>query len=405
MNQQPKTSRPGSLEGLRVLDLTRVLAGPFCTQILADHGADVWKIEKPGEGDDTRAFGPPFVGGESTYFLSINRNKRSLAVDLKDPRGLDLVYRLADQCDVVVENFRPGAAERLGLGAEQLRARNPRLVYCSISGFGQTGPYRDRAGYDLAIQGLSGLQSLTGAADGPPTKVGTSIADLVSGLYAVQGILLGLVRRAKTGQGETVDVSMLDSVVSLLTYQASSYLHTGRVPKRAGNRHPSIAPYETFAAADGHFNLAVGNDAQWRKLCELLKDQTLTEDARFFTNPQRVAHRDEVFATLSQAFAKDSVATWLRRLQKAGVPCGPILDVGQVLEHEAVLARDMVVAMDHPTAGPIRVPGVAIKLTEAPGQVRTPPPGLGEHTDSVLTDVLGLSADELCTLRMAGVIA
>jgi len=364
----------------------------------------VWKVEKPGSGDDTRAFGPPFVGGESTYFLSINRNKRSLAVDLKDPRGLDLVYRLADQCDVVVENFRPGAAQRLGLGAQQLRERNPRLVYCSISGFGQTGPYRDRAGYDLAIQGFSGLQSLTGAAAGPPTKVGTSIADLVSGLYAVQGILLALVNRDKTGKGDTVDVSMLDSVVSLLTYQASSYLHTGQVPKRAGNRHPSIAPYETFAAADGHFNLAVGNDAQWRKLCELLQDH-LTDDPRFTTNPQRVAHRDDLFTLLTHLFAQDSVAAWLERLQQAGVPCGPILDVAQVLEHEAVLAREMVVAMAHPTAGPIRVPGVVVKLSEAPGRVRTPPPSLGEHTDSVLTGVLGLSADELCTLRSAGVIA
>jgi formyl-CoA transferase len=399
------SERPSSLDGVRVLDLTRVLAGPFCTQILADHGAEVWKVEKPGEGDDTRAFGPPFVGGESTYFLSINRNKRSLAIDLKDPRGLDLVRQLAGHCDVVVENFRPGAAQRLGLGADQLRALHPRLIYCSISGFGQTGPDRDRAGYDLAIQGLSGLQSLTGAADGPPTKVGTSIADLVSGLYAVQGILLALVRRERTGQGETIDVAMLDSVLSLLTYQASSYLHGGRVPMRAGNRHPSIAPYETFAAGDGYLNLAVGNDAQWHKLCGLLQRQDLRDDPRFVSNPQRVANRDALFATLTQVFAQDTVSAWLIRLQAAGVPCGPILDVGQALEQPSVQAREMVVPLQHPTAGPIRVPGVAVKLSEAPGRVRTPPPRLGEQTDAVLTEVLSLAPHTLTLLREAGVIA
>lgn len=394
-----------SLDGIRILDLTRVLSGPFCTQILADHGAEVVKVEKPDSGDDTRAFGPPFVNGESTYFLSINRNKRSIAVDLKDKAGRQLVRDLAAQADVVVENFRAGAAARLGLGAAQLREINPRLIYCSISGFGQDGPFRDRAGYDLAVQGLSGLQSLTGAADGPPTKVGTSIADLVSGLYAVQGILLALVRRERTGQGETIDISMLDSMVSLLTYQASSYLHTGRVPMRAGNRHPSICPYETFAALDGHFNLAVGNDAQWRTFCETVQRLDLLDDPRFGTNPERVAHRDALFPLLTAHFCQQPLQHWLDLLDTAGVPCGPILNVDQTLNHPVVLARQMVVEQQHPTAGLIRVPGVAVKLQEAPGQVRTPPPVLAEHTDAVLQQWLRLSEHTLSELRATGAIA
>ncbi len=394
----------GSLAGIKVLDLTRVLAGPFCTQHLADHGAEVWKIEKPEDGDDTRAFGPPFVGGESTYFLSINRNKQSLAIDLKDRRGRDLVLQLADRADVVVENFRPGAAARLGLGAEDLRKRNPRLVYCSISGFGQTGPGRDRAGYDLAIQGLSGVQSLTGDPQGPPMKVGTSIADLVSGLYAVQGILLALVRRAQTGEGEVVDVSMLDSVLSLLTYQASSYLHTGRVPSRAGNRHPSIAPYETFAAADGWFNLAVGNDALWRTLCQQLGRQDWLDDPGLARNADRVAQRLELIPQLSAIFGTQTVDHWLRLCQEAGIPAGKILPVDEALQQDVAQARQMVVAMQHPTAGAIQVLGVPVKLQQAPGQVVTPPPRLGEHTWRVLADELGMTSQHFDELRDAGVL-
>ena len=312
---------------------------------------------------------------------------------------------LAQQVDVVVENFRPGAAARLGLGAEDLRALNPRLVYCSISGFGQTGPWSQRAGYDLAVQGLSGLQSLTGDPAGPPTKMGASIADLVSGLYAAQGILLALYRRGQTGQGETVDVSMLDSVLSLLTYQASGWLHGGPVPMRAGNRHPSIAPYETFAAADGWLNLAVGNDAQWLKFCESTERSDLATDPRFATNPQRVAHRDELAAVLQPLLAARTVAEWLALFAKAGVPCGPILNVDQALQQEVVAARDMVVPLDHPSAGPIRVTGVPVRLSEAPGSVRLPPPRLGEHTDAILREALNLSDATLTELRQAGVIA
>jgi crotonobetainyl-CoA:carnitine CoA-transferase CaiB-like acyl-CoA transferase len=398
------SAQPGSLHGVRVLDLTRVLAGPFCTQILADHGADVWKIEKPGDGDETRAFGPPFVGGESTYFLSINRNKRSVAVDAKDPRGRALLHRLAAEADVVVENFRPGAASRLGLGPE-LREKYPRLVYCSISGYGQDGPWRERAGYDLAVQGLSGLQSLTGDPDGMPTKVGTSIADLVSGMYAAQGILLALVRRERTGQGDTVDVGMLDAVLSLLTYQGSALLNAGKAPSRLGNRHPSICPYETFPAADGHFNLAVANDSQWRKLCAAIARPALQDDPRFATNPARVSHRDALFAELCATFGTRSAADWLATLRAHDVPCGEILSVGEALSLDVAAARQMVVPIDHPAAGAIRVPGVPVKLAEAPGQVREPPPTLGQHTDAVLREVLGLTETELEPLRREGVIA
>lgn len=395
----------GSLDGVRVLDLSRILAGPYATRILADHGADVIKVEQPGRGDDTRHFGPPFIQGESAYFLSINSDKRSVAVDLKRPEGLALVRDMALRADVVVENFRPGTAARLGLGAETLRAANPRLVYCSVSGFGQSGPWRDKPGYDLAVQGLSGLQSITGAPDGPPTKVGTSIADLVSGLYAAQGILLALYRRERTGEGEVVDVAMLDAVVSLLTYQAGRYFCDGAVPARAGNRHPSIVPYETFAARDGHLNLAVGNDKIWRTFCACIGRPDLPADPRFATNPSRVAHRDALAETLQDVFLSDTVEHWVGKLQAAGVPCGAIHDVGQALEHEVVAARDMVVSLQHPTAGLIRTTGVPVKLQNAPGAVRRPPPLLGQHTREVLTELLELDDDTIGRLCEDGVVA
>ena len=397
--------RQASLHGVRILDLTRILAGPFATRMLADHGADVIKIERPGAGDDTRQFGPPFQNGESSYFLSINSGKRSMAVDLKRPEGRKLIQELATRCDVVIENFRPGAAERLGLGAAELRALNPRLIYCSISGFGQTGPWRDRPGYDLAVQGLSGLQSITGAADGPPTKVGTSIADIVSGMYAAQGILLALYRREHSGVGEVVDIAMLDSVVSLLTYQAGRYFADGSVPDRAGNRHPSIVPYETFAAADGHFNLAVGNDRIWRTFCKVIDRAALAQDPRFVDNPARVAHRDELFEILQDIFEGEDVAVWVARLQAAGVPAGAIHTVEQILEHEVMQAREMVVQLQHPRAGPMRTTGVPIKLTEAPGAVGSAPPLLGQHSRAILRDVLAMDDAAIDALIGQGVVA
>lgn len=399
------TPSAGSLAGVRVLDLSRILAGPFATQILADHGADVIKVENPGKGDDTRAFGPPFQNGESAYFLSINRNKRSIAVNLKHAEGLHVVREIAKKSDVVLENFRPGAAAKLGLGAEELRKENPRLVYASISGFGQSGPWRTRPGYDLAVQGISGLQSITGPEGGEPTKVGTSIADLISGIYAAQGILLALYRREKTGRGDVVDVSMLDSVVSLLTYQAGIYFAGGGVPTRIGNRHPTIAPYETFHAKDGYFNLAVGNDALWQKFCALIGREDLSEDARFATNPKRVENHSELHPVLEKILGAKTVAEWLASLEAAGIPAGPIFDLSQILEHEVIAAREMVVPVDHPRAGRIRLPGVPVKLAEAPGAVRTPPPLLGGDTDAVLTELLGLTTAEIADLRSAGAVA
>ena len=393
-----------ALAGVRVLDLTRILAGPYCTMILADHGAEVVKVENPGKGDDTRSFGPPFQNGESAYFMSVNRNKRSIAVNLKSSEGLAAVKELARRADVVVENFRPGAAEKLGLGASALRKENPRLVYASISGFGQTGPWRDRAGYDLAVQGISGLQSITGPEGGDPTKVGTSIADLLSGIYCAQGILLALYRREKSGVGETVDVSMLDSVVSLLTYQAGIYFSGEGVPTRLGNRHPTIAPYETFSASDGYFNLAIGNDGLWAKFCEVVARPDLAVDARFATNPKRVENHAALHPAVEAITRLRTVATWLELLDKSGIPAGPIFTLAQILEHEVLAAREMVVPMDHPRAGRIRVNGVPVKLADSPGSVRTPPPVLGADTDAVLAE-LGYDATRIRKLRDAGAVA
>ncbi len=373
------------LSGVRVLDLTRILSGPYCTAILGDHGADVVKVESPS-GDDTRRFGPPFVGGEATYFLSINRNKRSVVLDLKTPEGQAQLHALAKDADVVVENFRPGTAARLGAGPEQLRALNPRLIYCHISGFGQTGPWSDKPGYDLAVQGLGGLQALTGAPEGEPTKVGVSIADLVTGLYAAQAVLLALFRRERTGQGEVLDVAMLDSVVSLLTFQAGRWLGAGMKPRRMGNQHPSIAPYETFETADGWLNLAVGNDKLWAKACGVFGLDALVDDPRFSRNPDRVANRDALLALLEPVLKTRSRDAWVVAFRDAGVPCGEILEVEEVLQHEAVLARDMVASVTHPSLGPLQVPGVPVKLGTAATGVWRHPPELGEHTAEVLGD-------------------
>ncbi|MEK8024243.1 MAG: CoA transferase [Candidatus Hydrogenedentota bacterium] len=394
----------GSLDGIKVLDLSRILAGPYATQILADHGAEVWKVEMPGKGDDTRAFGPPFTNGESAYFLSVNRNKRSITVDMKKPEGLEIVRSLADKADVLIENFRPGALDRLGLDYESASRRNPRLVYCSISGFGQTGPWALKPGYDLAIQGMGGLMSLTGVTDGPPTKVGTSIADIISGIYAAQGILLALYAREKTGKGQRVDISMLDGQVSLLTYQAGIYFATGESPKRLGNQHPTICPYETFQTADGYINLAVGNDKLWKEFCNLVARPDLAADDRFDTNPRRVHHHDALFPILSEIFRHDTTREWIKKLDQAGIPAGPIFDVGDVLELEQTKSREMVVQVDHKKAGNIRLTGIPIKLSDTPPAIKSPPPLLGEHTDEILSEILGYGPEKIEALRTANAI-
>jgi crotonobetainyl-CoA:carnitine CoA-transferase CaiB-like acyl-CoA transferase len=396
------------LDGIRVLDLTRVLAGPFCTMNLGDMGAEVLKIEDPDGGDDTRAFGPPFVNGVSTYFLSINRNKKSLAVNLKHPQGLALVLRLADRADVVVENFRPGVAERLGLGFDAIRGRNPRVVYCSISGFGHDGlpEYSKLAGYDVVVQGLSGLQHLTGDPSGPPTKAGISIADLLTGMTAFQAILLALFERERTGSGQRLDISMLDSTVQVLTFQATSHLLAGNSPQRMGNRHPSICPYETFRCRDGYFNLAVGNDSQFRALCALIGKAALADDGRFARNPDRVRNHDALVAELAPRFAERTSADWVSALQAAGVPAGVINDVDHALAHPQLAARGMLATTHHPIAGELRLLGSPLKLDSAKGAgTMRPPPGLGEHTAEVLGGLLGVDARALEALAAAGAIA
>jgi len=396
--------RTGALTGLTVLDLTRVLSGPFATMTLADLGADVVKIEQPGTGDDTRQWGPPFQGDEAAYFLSVNRNKRSLAVDLKMTDGLALVRDLARRADVVVENFRPGTAARLGLGYDDLSADNPVLVYASISGYGQTGPDSHRAGHDAIAQARSGIMSVTGEADGPPVRVGVSSADLVAGMWAVIGILAALRERDRSGQGQWVDISLLDGSVSWLTYVAAGYFATGTRPPRYGSAHPTIAPYQGFATKDGDLMLAVGNDAIWRRFAPVAGLDDLVDDPRFATNPLRVSHRDELLPLVADAMASRTSAQWVEVLDAAGVPVGPIQTVDEVVTDPQVLARGMVGEVEHPTAGTLRTIGCPVRLTATPPQVRTAPPLLGQHTDDVLAE-LGVDATRLAELRSSGAVS
>jgi crotonobetainyl-CoA:carnitine CoA-transferase CaiB-like acyl-CoA transferase len=396
--------RAGALDGLVVLDLTRVLSGPFATMTLADLGADVVKVEQPGTGDDTRQWGPPFQGEEAAYFLSVNRNKRSLAVDLKSPEGLELVRELARRADVVVENFRPGTAARLGLGYEELAAENPGLVYASISGYGQTGPDANRAGYDAIAQARSGIMSVTGEADGPPVRVGVSSADLTAGMWAVIGILAALRERDRSGVGQWVDISLLDGSVSWLTYVAAGYFASGTRPPRYGSAHPTIAPYQGFTTLDGNLMLAVGNDAIWRRFAPVAGLGELVDDPRFATNPLRVAHRDELLPLVAAAMAARTSAEWVEVLDGAGVPVGPIQTVDEVVNDPQVLARGMIGEVEHPTAGTLRTIGCPVRLTATPPQVRSAPPTLGQHTDDVLAG-LGVDAERVAALRASGAVA
>ncbi len=394
----------GPLQGVTVLDLTRVLSGPYCTMLLADMGARVIKIEQPGRGDDTRAWGPPFVAGESAYFLSINRNKESVTLDFKGRAGRDVLDRLIARADVLVENFRPGAMQRLGLDYESVARAHPRLIYASISGFGQDGPKRDRPGYDAVVQAEGGLMSVTGAADGPPFRLGVAIADLVAGLLAAQGVTLALYARERTGRGQRVDVGMLDGVAALLSYQAGIFFATGEAPPRMGNRHPTIVPYETFEASDGEFVLAVGNDEQFRRFCGAAGLESLAADERFASNPGRVRSYDILRPQLAAALRRRTRTEWIETLTAAGVPCGSVRDVKEVLTDPHLEARRMIEAVEHAAAGPLRVLGVPIKLSDTPGRVRTAPPTLGQHTACVLRDDLGMPAGEIEGLRRGGVI-
>ena len=403
------------LDGITVLDLTRVLSGPYCTMLLADMGARVIKIEQPGKGDDTRAWGPPFLHpiahsprdgdpayqGESAYFLSINRNKQSVTLDFKKPDGRAVLERLIAKSDVLVENFRPGTLTRMGLDFNTLQAAHPRLVYCSVSGFGQTGPRSHQPGYDAVMQGEGGLMSITGPADGPSFRLGVAIADIVSGMFAAYGTAMALFAREKTGRGQNVDVAMLDSVMALLTYQAGNFFASGRIPGRLGNRHPSIVPYETFAASDGEFVLAVGTDDQWRKFCAVAE---LAEDSRFATNRQRVTGYDDLRPIVADRLRQKPRQYWIDRLGAAGVPCGSVRNFQELFADPQVAAREMVARLQHPTIGAMQVLGVPVKLSDTPGGIDAPPPRLGEHTDAVLSHDLGLDAEAIAALRAQGAI-
>ncbi|HEA47322.1 MAG TPA: CoA transferase [bacterium] len=403
------------LEGIRILDLSRILAGPYCSMLLADMGAEVIKVERPGKGDDTRAFGPPFIEGESAYFLSINRGKKSITVNFKKDKGREIIYQLIKKSDVLLENFRPGTLDKIGLGYETIEKINPQIIYTSISGFGQIGPERLKAGYDLTVQGMGGIMSLTGDPSGPPYKVGTSISDILAGIYACQGILLALIARNKNGKGQKVDVSMLDCQVSLLTYQAGIYFATGLVPKRKGNQHPTICPYETFKASDEYINIAIGNDKLWQKFCDLLaplEKNSLTglglkeikDDPKFSSNPKRVENRDELFLIIGKIIREKKAQEWLKIFDGEGIPAGPILSVDKVLSHPQVLAQEMVVEVNHPKSGKIKLTGIPVKLSATPGSIDKPPPLLGEHNDEVLSHILGYSKEEIKSLKEEGVI-
>ena len=390
------------LDDLTVVDLTRALAGPYCTMMLADLGARVIKVETPDGGDDTRGWGPPFYEGESAYFLSINRNKQSLTLNLKAPRGRDLLLRLARRADVLVENFRPGAMDRLGLGYAALHDLVPRLVYCSISGFGQTGPFRERAAYDLIVQGMGGIMGITGEPDGAPMRVGVAVADICAGMFAAYGILAALRVRDRTGAGQWVDAAMLDGQVAWMTYMAANYFATGEAPPRVGSAHLNLVPYQPFQTRDGFVNVAVGSEGLWQKFCEAV-ELPIAADARFATNADRVRNRRALLAVLLPVFGRRTTAEWVDRLLAAGVPAGPIYAMPEVMEDPQVRHREMVVELEHPRAGRIRVNGVPVKLSDTPGAVTGPPPMLGEHSEAVLRE-LGCPAEEIAALRREGVV-
>lgn len=384
------------LSGALVLDFSRILAGPFCTMLLADLGAEVIKIEEPEKGDESRHYGPPFIEGTSTYFLSVNRGKKSVTLNLEHPTSKNIILNLIPKADIVVENFRPGTMAKFGLDYPTLSGLNPKLIYCSISGFGQSGSWSNKPGYDLVIQGMSGLMDLTGAADGPPFKVGTSIADLVTGLYAVSAILAAMLERQTSGKGRVLDLALLDSLTSLLTYQAARTF-AGESATRMGNDHPSITPYETFRAADGYLNVAVGNDRLWKLFCRMIGSEELLTNPQFSTNQKRVEHRESLREKLDVIFIQKTVADWISRLEEAGIPAGPILSVPQILDSKTLKERNMLESLKlNETTFPFLLNPLR-RLHAA--NTDTPPPHLGEHTEEILKKYLGLLPAEVEALR------
>jgi crotonobetainyl-CoA:carnitine CoA-transferase CaiB-like acyl-CoA transferase len=407
--ENPMTAPSGPLKGIKVFDLTRVLAGPTCAQMLGDLGADVIKIEKPGAGDDTRGFAPPFMPGtkESAYFVGVNRNKRSVTLDIAKPEGQAIAKRLIAGCDILVENFKVGALAKYGLGYEQLHAEFPGLVYCSITGFGQTGPYAPRPGYDSLIQAMGGVMSLTGEPDGLPQKVGVPVADLFAGLYGCIGVLAALRHREATGQGQHIDIGMLDTHVAWLANQGMNYLATGENPPRLGNQHPNIVPYQVFATADGHMVLSIGNDPTFQRFCENFDLAHLLADARFATNAARVENRQLVTDTLAPVLAQHPTGWWVDRLEALKIGCGPINRLSDVFADPQVQAREMVLELPHaalPEGETVKVIANPVRLSETPVDYRVAPPVLGQHTAEVLGDVLGMGTDEIAALRAQGVI-
>ena len=393
----------GPLKGIRVLDLTRILAGPYATMILRDLGAEVIKIEQPGGGDEARDFGP-FKNDFSLYFMSVNRGKKSITLNLKSQRGKELFLELVKGSDILVENFRPGTMEKLGLDYESLKTHHPSLLYAACSGFGQTGPYAMRGAYDMIIQGMGGIISITGEPDRPPVRVGTSIGDITSALFTTIGILSALRHRDQTGEGQLIDVGMLDCQVAILENAMVRYFSTGDIPRPLGRRHPAITPFEVFESADGYVVIAIGNNELWRKFCEHVDRPELIDDERFHTNALRTENHESLFPILAEIMRHRTTDAWVETLEAIGVPCGPVNTVDKVANDPQVLARDMIAEVEHDITGTVQIPGIPIKLSETPGQIDAPAPNLGEHTSEVLTGLLGLGAEEVSQLKRDGVV-
>ena len=393
-----------ALGDILVIDLSRILAGPYCTMLLADYGAEVLKIEQPGQGDGTRQWGPPWLEDESAYFLSVNRNKKSLTLNLKSAEGQQVLKDLVSEADVLIENFLPGTTQRMGLDYETLAASNPGLIYCAITGYGQTGPYRERPGYDFMIQAQGGLMSLNGPPAGEPYKVGVAIVDITAGLFACNAILSALHERSHSGQGQYIDVALLDTQVAWLANVAHNYFATGETPVRYGNGHPNIVPYETFPTADGYIALAIGSDGQYRKFCETVDRPDLGDDERFQTNNGRVENRQVLIPLLQELFSKRNSDDWIKLLLEAQIPVGPINDIPTILADPQVAAREMVQELEHATAGPIQVLGPVAKLSRTPAALRTAPPVLGADTETILSERLNYPPEAIETLRQKGIV-
>ena len=393
------------LDNIRILDLSRDLAGHFCSMILADLGAEVIKIEIPGKGDEARSWGPPFIGGESAYFLSINRNKKSVTLNLKTEEGKEILYKMVEKSDVFLENFRLGVAEKLGIQYEKISKINPRIIHCSISGFGYTGSYRNRPAHDIIVQGMSEIMDITGEASRPPVKMGVSVTDLGVGMYAAIAILSAIIAREKSGKGQWIDISLLDSAVSLLTNVAANYFASGVAPRRMGSAHPNIAPYQCFKAADGKYlTLAVGNDEIWKRFCRTLGLERLIDNPEFATNPKRVQNREKLVSVLSEIFLTKKRDEWVRVLLEREVPCGPVNTIEEVFQDPQILERNMLVEIKHPKVDKIKQIGIPIKFSQTTLDVRSPPPLLGQHTEDVLKNLLNMSDQEINRLKEKSVI-